>query len=169
MIRIFIEVVYAVLRGPLYITSAGFNVISLRAIPLFSLASTRKMLAITSLLAALAIAGTALGAPAASSSIAESASATSTASSEASSSIAEPASGTSTASSAASSSSVFYPPGPWIDLDPNEPLWGPDSPVESAVPIRGSLGASILGPDNPAMDLQNADLLATPSTDHGSV
>ena len=80
------------------------------------------------------------------------------------------ASGTSTASSPAASTSDFLPPAKgFIDLDPNEPLWSEGSPAESAVPIRGDLGASVLGPDNIPVDLQNPDLLAGPSTDHGSV
>lgn len=36
-------------------------------------------------------------------------------------------------------------------------------------PIRGSLGASILGPVNPALQDQNPDLLAPPTTDQGTV
>ncbi|KAF8526323.1 oxalate decarboxylase [Hysterangium stoloniferum] len=40
---------------------------------------------------------------------------------------------------------------------------------EKPEPIRGSLGASILGPQNVALDRQSPDLLAPPSTDEGSV
>ncbi|KAF7790294.1 hypothetical protein EIP86_001248 [Pleurotus ostreatoroseus] len=40
---------------------------------------------------------------------------------------------------------------------------------EDVQPIRGSLGASILGPQNTALDQQNPDLLAPPTTDHGTV
>ncbi|KEP51821.1 oxalate decarboxylase [Rhizoctonia solani 123E] len=40
---------------------------------------------------------------------------------------------------------------------------------ELPVPIRGSKGASILGPQNVAIDRQNPDLLTPPTTDHGSV
>ena len=35
--------------------------------------------------------------------------------------------------------------------------------------VRGGLGASVLGPQNVVIDLQNADLLAPPSTDAGTV
>ncbi|KAF8071551.1 oxalate decarboxylase [Lyophyllum atratum] len=57
---------------------------------------------------------------------------------------------------------------PFIDLDPNEPLWPLDSPGDHQ-PIRGSLGALLMGPTNPEIVAQNPDLLAPPSTDHGSV
>ncbi|THG94982.1 hypothetical protein EW026_g6588 [Hermanssonia centrifuga] len=52
--------------------------------------------------------------------------------------------------------------------DPNPILWGPDT---SSIPqaIRGSLGATILGPQDVSLDKQNPDLLAPPSTDSGSV
>ncbi|KAF8151028.1 oxalate decarboxylase [Crassisporium funariophilum] len=57
---------------------------------------------------------------------------------------------------------------PFIDLDPNEPLW--DSTVKGTPqPIRGSLGATVIGPTDDATAKQNPDLLAPPSTDHGSV
>jgi hypothetical protein len=40
-----------------------------------------------------------------------------------------------------------------------------------AVPeaTRGGLGASILGPTNPALEQQNPDFLAPPTTDNGDV
>ena len=57
---------------------------------------------------------------------------------------------------------------PSISLEPNEPLW--DSSLQgSPQPIRGSLGATLLGPTNDAIVKENSDLLAPPSTDHGSV
>jgi len=40
---------------------------------------------------------------------------------------------------------------------------------EKPEPIRGSLGASVLGPQNVALDRQSPDFLAPPSTDEGSV
>ncbi|ESK87709.1 oxalate decarboxylase [Moniliophthora roreri MCA 2997] len=52
---------------------------------------------------------------------------------------------------------------------PNNPLWYPESPASTPQPIRGSLGASIIGPDNIPMELQNSDLLAPPTTDNGQV
>ncbi|RDB25886.1 Oxalate decarboxylase OxdC [Hypsizygus marmoreus] len=57
---------------------------------------------------------------------------------------------------------------PFIDLDPNEPLWNEDTPGIHQ-PIHGSLGAKLLGPTNNAIVKQNPDLLAPPTTDHGSV
>jgi hypothetical protein len=36
-------------------------------------------------------------------------------------------------------------------------------------PVRGSKGASYLGPHNPAVDLQNMDEVAGPPTDSGTV
>ena len=52
--------------------------------------------------------------------------------------------------------------------DPNGIAWveGSDSDPE---PIRGSLGASVLGPQNVPIDQQNADMLAPPTTDNGDV
>jgi hypothetical protein len=57
---------------------------------------------------------------------------------------------------------------PVISLDPNDPVWDASSngPFES---IRGKLGASIIGPNNPNIAVQNPDLFAPPSTDAGSV
>ncbi|KAI9434386.1 oxalate decarboxylase [Lactarius indigo] len=52
--------------------------------------------------------------------------------------------------------------------DPNSPIFPPDSDV-SAQPIRGGLGGAILGPQNLPLQQQNPDLLAPPTTDHGSV
>ena len=54
---------------------------------------------------------------------------------------------------------------PFIKDDPNNVL-----PTNGLVqPIRGALGANILGPDNQPMDKQNPDLLAPPTTDQGTV
>ena len=36
-------------------------------------------------------------------------------------------------------------------------------------PSRGALGAKIIGPDNLPVDIQNADTLAPPTTDAGSM
>lgn len=41
--------------------------------------------------------------------------------------------------------------------------------VENPEPIRGSRGTSLLGPQNVAVDRQNPDLLAGPTTDNGAV
>ncbi|KAL0066821.1 hypothetical protein AAF712_006224 [Marasmius tenuissimus] len=70
-----------------------------------------------------------------------------------------------TASSAAEPTATV----PFASTDPNLPLWGPESDPSIPKPMRGRLGAPILGPDNKALDLQNADLLAPPTTDHGTV
>lgn len=51
----------------------------------------------------------------------------------------------------------------------NDVLWGPDSPASVPKPVRGKTGASIQGPDNIPLDLENPDLLAPPSTDNGDV
>lgn len=75
----------------------------------------------------------------------------------------------STSSFAAPSSSL---PGQldvvYTDSDPNDELWTPDS-GSSPSAQRDQLGASILGPQNLPLELQNADLLAPPTTDHGEV
>jgi oxalate decarboxylase family bicupin protein len=70
-----------------------------------------------------------------------------------------------TAVSTASESTATVP---FISLDPNGPLWNA-SAEGSPQAIRGSLGATILGPVDAAIDKQNPDLLAPPTTDHGSV
>ncbi|KAH8984367.1 RmlC-like cupin domain-containing protein [Lactarius hatsudake] len=52
--------------------------------------------------------------------------------------------------------------------DPNFPIFPPGSDVP-AQPIRDGLGATILGPQNVPLQQQNPDLLAPPTTDHGTV
>ncbi|KAG6875585.1 hypothetical protein C0992_003215, partial [Termitomyces sp. T32_za158] len=52
---------------------------------------------------------------------------------------------------------------PAISLDPNEPLDG------NLEPMRGSLGAPLLGPTDTEIVEQNPDALAPPTTDHGSI
>ncbi|KAF9076913.1 RmlC-like cupin domain-containing protein [Rhodocollybia butyracea] len=42
----------------------------------------------------------------------------------------------------------------------NDVLWGSDSPPSVPKPFRGTTGASVQGPDNVPLDLQNPDLLA---------
>ena len=71
-----------------------------------------------------------------------------------------------------SSSGSAQPPWatvPFAGTEPNEPLWGPDSSPSVVAPIRGSLGAPIMGPDNVPIDLENPDLFAPPTTDKGFV
>ncbi|KAJ6472636.1 Bicupin oxalate decarboxylase oxidase [Mycena vulgaris] len=53
-------------------------------------------------------------------------------------------------------------------LDPNYQLWDGNSKI-TPEPVRGSLGATILGPQNVPVALQNADSLAPPTTDSGQV
>ncbi|KAJ3516522.1 hypothetical protein NLJ89_g1072 [Agrocybe chaxingu] len=57
---------------------------------------------------------------------------------------------------------------PFIDLNPNGPLWDP-SVSGVPQPERGSLGATIIGPTDVDTTKANPDLLAPPTTDHGSV
>ncbi|KAG6861621.1 hypothetical protein C0995_014060 [Termitomyces sp. Mi166 len=52
---------------------------------------------------------------------------------------------------------------PFISLDPNEPLTG------NLQPVRGPLGAPLLGPTDTEVVQQNPDVLAPPTTDHGSI
>ncbi|KAH8100131.1 oxalate decarboxylase [Cristinia sonorae] len=70
-------------------------------------------------------------------------------------------------SSTASAPAVSETVAPASD-DPNGILWGPNI-AETPQAIRGSLGASVLGPQDVAIVKQNADLLAPPTTDAGSV
>ena len=58
---------------------------------------------------------------------------------------------------------------PYASTDPNFPMWGPDSPPSMPKPERGKLGASILGPQNPPLELENPALLAPPTSDNGEV
>lgn len=70
----------------------------------------------------------------------------------------------STASAAEPSSTV-----PFASTDPNLQEWDPSETTGNPQPIRGPLGASILGPNNVEIMRQNPDLAAPPTTDHGSV
>ncbi|KAH8118145.1 oxalate decarboxylase, partial [Phellopilus nigrolimitatus] len=53
--------------------------------------------------------------------------------------------------------------------EPNGPVFPQGDPNITPEAINGPLGATILGPDDTELDLQNPDLLAPPSTDQGSV
>ncbi|KAK0462357.1 oxalate decarboxylase [Desarmillaria tabescens] len=57
----------------------------------------------------------------------------------------------------------------FISTDANDVLWDEESRSSVVTAERGKLGASIMGPDNIPMDLQNPDFLAPPTTDSGSV
>ncbi|PSS05482.1 hypothetical protein PHLCEN_2v3764 [Hermanssonia centrifuga] len=71
---------------------------------------------------------------------------------------------TSSAASAASASPTVA----FASDNPNPLLWTADSDIIPEA-IRGTLGATVIGPQNVAVDLQNADFLAPPSTDAGTV
>ncbi|THG98782.1 hypothetical protein EW026_g3469 [Hermanssonia centrifuga] len=72
-------------------------------------------------------------------------------------------SGASTASAAAATPTVAY-----ASDRANGMMWNPDTTAD-VQPIRGSLGATILGPQNIPIGQQNPDLLAPPTTDAGTV
>ncbi|KAI0787802.1 oxalate decarboxylase [Fomes fomentarius] len=71
--------------------------------------------------------------------------------------------GTSTATAATSSPTV-----PYASDDPNNELWNPNSNIVPEAQ-RGRYGATVLGPQNIPLELENPSLLAPPTTDHGSV
>ncbi len=52
--------------------------------------------------------------------------------------------------------------------DPNYPAYPPGT-SGPAQPIRGDLGATIIGPQNIPIQQQNPDIVAPPSTDSGDV
>ena len=84
--------------------------------------------------------------------------------SSASSSTLDSASYTSTGSGPAQPS----PTVPYASDDPNYWLWN-ETTTEVPQPERGKFGANILGPQNVAIDRQNPDILAPPTTDSGTV
>jgi len=57
---------------------------------------------------------------------------------------------------------------PYASDHPNQILWTPDSNIVPE-PVRGSLGAPNLNTYNVPLELQNADLLAPPTTDSGDI
>ncbi|TCD65244.1 hypothetical protein EIP91_002952 [Steccherinum ochraceum] len=69
----------------------------------------------------------------------------------------------STISSPSPSSTV-----PYASDDPNVPLWNELSNIYPQAQ-RGTLGATLLGPHNVPLELENPSLLAPPTTDHGTV
>ncbi|KAJ3556745.1 hypothetical protein NM688_g1854 [Phlebia brevispora] len=58
---------------------------------------------------------------------------------------------------------------PYASDDPNAILWTPQDIPADPEPVRGSLGAPVLAPQDTAIAQQNPDLLAPPTTDSGSV
>ena len=71
---------------------------------------------------------------------------------------------TGSASAAEPSSTVVY-----ASDNANRLTWNPLADSAAPRPIRDTLGASILGPQNIPIDQQNPDLLAPPTTDAGTV
>ncbi|KAH7925449.1 putative oxalate decarboxylase/oxidase [Leucogyrophana mollusca] len=72
------------------------------------------------------------------------------------------------AASSVASAPASTPTVPYASDDPNYPLWNDTSDI-TPEPIRGSLGATVIGPQNVQLDLQNTDALAPPTTDSGDV
>ncbi|PBK73238.1 oxalate decarboxylase [Armillaria solidipes] len=77
-------------------------------------------------------------------------------------------SGTTITSSTASASDSTPTVG-YISTDPNGVLWNEGSDPSLVTAYRGKIGASVMGPDNMPIDLQNPDLFAPPTTDSGSM
>ncbi|KAK0475425.1 oxalate decarboxylase [Armillaria novae-zelandiae] len=74
-----------------------------------------------------------------------------------------------TITSSTASASDATPTVGYISTDPNGVLWNEGSDPSKVTAYRGKVGASIMGPDNVPMDLQNPDLFAPPTTDSGSI
>ena len=73
------------------------------------------------------------------------------------------ATSTSTSTAAAPSSTV-----PYASDDPNNELWNANSNIVPEAQ-RGRYGATVLGPQNIPLELENPSFLAPPTTDHGTV
>lgn len=58
---------------------------------------------------------------------------------------------------------------PYATDNNNNVLWAIGAAPADPQPIRNTLGATILGPQNVQIDQQNPDLLAPPTTDAGTV
>ncbi|KJA14599.1 hypothetical protein HYPSUDRAFT_150167 [Hypholoma sublateritium FD-334 SS-4] len=56
---------------------------------------------------------------------------------------------------------------PFISTELNEVLWNSSDPDPNPQAVRGSIGASIIGPTDNFITLENPDLLAPPTTDNG--
>lgn len=72
------------------------------------------------------------------------------------------------ATSTSSDPSLPSPTVAYASDDPNYWLWNETTTIDPQ-PERGTLGASILGPQNVPIDRQNPDILAPPTTDSGTV
>ena len=73
-----------------------------------------------------------------------------------------------TTGSATSAAASASPTVPYASDDPNYPLWNETSDITPQAE-RGTLGATLMGPHDVQIELQNPDLLAPPTTDSGSV
>ena len=74
------------------------------------------------------------------------------------------------ASSPTSSAPPVYTTDQPISLDLNEPIYiAPINTDAGPQPIRGTLGADIIGQNNADLAMQNPDSLAPPTTDEGDV
>lgn len=71
--------------------------------------------------------------------------------------------------SASSAAPAATPTVPYASDDPNYWLWTANSIDTNPQPIREGLGASILGPQNIPLEIENSDALAPPTTDNGVV
>jgi hypothetical protein len=58
---------------------------------------------------------------------------------------------------------------PVASEDANGQEWATDADIPAPEAIRGTTGATVIGPQNVAMDQMNPDLLAPPSTDAGNM
>ncbi|EJF64733.1 oxalate decarboxylase [Dichomitus squalens] len=126
------------------------------------------MLAFSKVLCAILLAGHASAAPAANSSAVSSVASLSLTSEAVG---AAPSSTANSASALASGTSSALPASETVAFasdDPNDILWSQNS-TTNPQPIRESLGAKILGPQNIPVALQNPDLLAPPTTDSGNI
>ena len=80
-----------------------------------------------------------------------------------------PAPGWKWRTSSSASAPATTPTVPPASENSNNALWSNDDPPADPEPIRGKLGATILAQQNIAIDQQNPDLLAPPTTDRGEL
>jgi len=71
--------------------------------------------------------------------------------------------------SAPSAAPAATPTVPYASDDPNYGLWTANSIDANPQPVRGGLGADLLGPQNIPLELENSNTLAPPTTDNGHV
>ncbi|KAF9072559.1 oxalate decarboxylase [Rhodocollybia butyracea] len=75
---------------------------------------------------------------------------------------------TSAAPSSAGSAALSVTTAGFASTNPNDILWNLTSPDSAPSPMRGSLGAPLLGPENIPLELENPDMFAPPTTDNGA-